>query len=88
MVIREGESTLGSSGYVFSLISLNKVDVRYDDCYAVLSPATKTSAEFTGVINCAGMEDSSAGVSESDTSYITILILYRQAIRNWRSAVL
>ena len=75
MVIREGESMLGSSGYVFSPISLNKVDVRYGDCYAVLTPAAKTTAEFTGVINCTGMVDSSAGVDESDTSYIAILTL-------------
>ena len=75
MVIREGESMLGSSGYVFSPISLNKVDVRYGDCYAVLTPAAKTTAEFTGIINCTGMADSSAGVDESDTSYIAILTL-------------
>ena len=75
MVIREGESMLGSRGYVFSPISLNKVDVRYGDCYAVLTPAAKTTAEFTGVINCTGMVDSSAGVDESDTSYIAILTL-------------
>lgn len=55
MVIREGESTLGSSGYIFSLISVNQVSVVAGDCSTILTLDAKTTIEFIGVVDCSSI---------------------------------
>lgn len=67
MVILEGERMLGSIGYAFSLISLNKVDVRYGDCSAVITPAAKTAAEFTDAVKCESTSAADSAESAEST---------------------
>ena len=55
MVIREVESTLGSSGYVFSMISVNQVGVVAGDCSTMLTLDAKTTIEFIGVVDCSSI---------------------------------
>lgn len=69
MVILEGERMLGSMGYTFSLTSKTKVDVRTDNCFAVLTPAAKTTAEFIGTVKCESTSTAdSASTTEGTTS--------------------
>lgn len=56
-VIREGESLLGSMGYMFSPISLNQVGVTAGNCSTVLTLDAETIAEFIGVAECAPAVD-------------------------------
>lgn len=55
MVISEGESLLGSSGYVFSPIFVNQVGVVAGDCSTILTLDAKTTIEFIGVVDCSGI---------------------------------